>query len=299
MKRLAILAVLVGLLALGGLLYATAPQTATLTVDAGSGDPELGRTLFLAGGCQGCHAPPRSAEGRDPALPSGGHRLPSPVGTFFAPNITPDPDTGIGKWRLQDFVTAMVEGASPDGRHYYPAFPYGSYRHMTQEDLAHLFAYLKSLKPVSAEAVAHDVPASGLLRPFIGLWKAMALGEPGFQPPAGLSGPALRGAYLVQGPGHCGECHTPRNLFMVPDDSRRYQGGPHPEGKGQVPSIVGLIERGEYKDAASLKEAFEYGEMFGYDSMSSGGMGEVQGNLSKLPSEELDAIVAYLVSLKP
>ncbi len=296
-KALAILVVL-GLLLVGAALWLTAPETADPTVEAESGDPEQGRVFYLAGGCLGCHKPAADAEGSDPGLPSGGHPLPSPVGTFHAPNITPHEDSGIGAWSFSDFVTAMREGTSPGGNHYFPAFPYASYRTMSEQDLAHLYAYLMTLEPVDAPSRGHDIVASGLLRPFLGIWKAMALGERGFTPDTSRSESWNRGAYLVKGPGHCGECHTPRSLFFVMDQERYLQGGPHPEGKGSVPNLIGLIPRGEYDSAASLKEAFEYGEMFGYGDMSSGGMGEVQGNLSRLPSEELDAIVEYLASLE-
>ncbi len=288
-----------GLVLLVVLVLATAPVRVAPSADPVAGEADKGRVLYLAGGCLGCHKPSADEEGRDPQLPSGGHPLPSRVGTFFAPNITPDPATGIGGWSFADFVSAMVEGTSPDGRHYFPAFPYASYRLMTEEDLAHLFAYLKSLPPVEAADRPHDLFAGDFARSFLGVWKAMAFEAEGPLLSPGMSGLERRGAYLVQGPGHCGECHTPRNLLFVKDGTRSLQGGPHPDGKGNVPSLVGLIERGEYKDAAALKEAFEYGEMFGYDGMSSGGMGEVQGNLARLPSEDLDAIVAYLVSLKP
>ncbi|NIR98734.1 MAG: cytochrome c, partial [Gammaproteobacteria bacterium] len=166
----------------GAALWLTAPETADPTVEAESGDPEQGRVFYLAGGCLGCHKPAADAEGSDPGLPSGGHPLPSPVGTFHAPNITPHEDSGIGAWSFSDFVTAMREGTSPGGNHYFPAFPYASYRTMSEQDLAHLYAYLMTLEPVDAPSRGHDIVASGLLRPFLGIWKAMALGERGFTP---------------------------------------------------------------------------------------------------------------------
>lgn len=297
MRRVLLILGLGGLLLLTGLVWWTSPETLdAATLPAKPGDPEKGAVLFLAGGCLGCHAPPEGS-GRDKALPSGGHLLLSPFGNFYAPNITPDMASGIGAWSFADFATAMVKGTSPGGRHYYPAFPYSSYRYAALEDLADLFAYLKTLEPVSAEAPSPDLPLSGPLRKFLGIWKVLAL--EGSHAKADSSKPESwnRGAYLVRSFGHCGECHTPRNVFFVMKPSRYLAGGPHPEGKGRVPSLIDLIGRGEYEDAAALKEAFEYGELFGYDGMSSGGMGEVQTNLSKLPAEDLDAIVEYLVSL--
>ena len=107
-----------------------------------------------------------------------------------------------------------------------------------------------------------------------------------------------RGAYLVNGPGHCAECHTPRNIFMARDAAKEFAGGPHPDGVGKVPSMRDLIGRKRYKDAADLALALANGELLGYDKMSSGGMGEVQTNLSKLPASDVAAIAEYLVSLK-
>ena len=295
-RRLLILIAL-GLVSVGGLLWVTSPEPAAIEVAAGPGNPGQGAVLYRAGGCLSCHAPDEGS-GREASLPSGGQPLKSPFGTFYAPNITPHPETGIGGWTQADFVNAMVAGTSPEGRHYFPAFPYASYRHMTAADLGDLFAYLQSLEPVEAEARSHDIPLGSLMRPFVGVWKAMAFSAPGHERTEGRSAAWNRGAYLVRGPGHCGECHTPRTFFFVMDEDRYLQGGPHPEGKGKVPSLIGLIERGEYADAAALKEAFEYGELFGYDGMSSGGMLHVQENLGKLPGEDLDAIVEYLVSLE-
>src|SRR5690606_20136943 len=106
------------------------------------------------------------------------------------------------------------------------------------------------------------------------------------------------GAYLVAGPGHCSECHTPRNFLMIPKAGQWLAGGPHPEGEGKVPSLRDLVGRERYKDAADLDSALRFGEMFGYDKLSSGGMGSVQTNLSKLPEADTKAIAEYLVSLK-
>jgi mono/diheme cytochrome c family protein len=106
------------------------------------------------------------------------------------------------------------------------------------------------------------------------------------------------GSYLVNAPGHCGECHTPRNIFMASKSSAYLMGGPHPEGQGRVPSLHGLIERKRYKDKADLVLAFQNGELFGYDKMSSGGMGAVQTNISKLPQGHVEAIAEFVTSLK-
>lgn len=260
-------------------------------------DVANGEQLFCAGGCLSCHAPP-AGSGLDAALPSGGTALPSPVGTFYPPNITPDVATGIGGWSDAQFATALLRGASPEGKHYFPAFPYTSYRNMTVADARDLKAYLFSLPPVAHAVPPADVPVAGLARLLMGPWKWLAGGRAGVPPDPAKGAAWNRGAYLVQGPGHCGECHTPRNLFMVAKTESFLAGGPHPEGKGKVPSLRGLIARKRFKDVDDLTNALRFGEAFGYEDMSSGGMGKVQSNLGALPEEDVKAIAIFLAGLR-
>jgi mono/diheme cytochrome c family protein len=138
----------------------------------------------------------------------------------------------------------------------------------------------------------------GLARRTVGLWKRLALRGPAFRPDPERSAAWNRGAYLVQGPGHCGECHTPRNAVMILDDTRALEGGPHPRGDGQVPSLRDLVGRGRYADVADLGLALQFGETLGYDKLSSGGMAEVQMNLARLPEDDLRAISEFLLSLQ-
>ena len=257
-----------------------------------------GKLLFNAGGCISCHAP--GPDLKDVALdvPAGGKPLKTPIGTLYPPNLTPDPETGIGNWRLQEFLAAMQQGQHPDGSNLIPAFPYGSYRNMKFEDVADLFAYLRSLAAVKNQVPAHEVFGLPIVRRGLMLWKKIALPQITWAADASQTESWNRGAYLVNGPGHCQECHTPRNLFMALDENRAFMGGPHPEGKGKVPSLHGLLERNRYKDQADLVLAFQNGEILGYEHMSSGGMGEVQTNLSRLPEADLKAIAEYLLSMK-
>jgi mono/diheme cytochrome c family protein len=256
--------------------------------------------MFHAGSCGTCHRAGGGKAGpaHGPALPTGGAPLKTPVGTFFPGNLTPDPATGLGRFTESDFVDAMTRGLSPDGRHYFPAFPYASYRGMSTADLLDLYSYLRSLPAVSSPGRLPTVPLAPLARRGVGLWKRLAFASPAPGPPAGASPVVARGAYLVEGIGHCGECHTPRNLFMVSDRSRLLAGAPHPAGEGIVPSLDGLVARGKYKDAADLASALRDGETLGYDHLSSGGMGAIQENLSKLPENDLRAIAEYLADLR-
>ena len=194
-------------------------------------------------------------------------------------------------------MDAMVGGTSPDGRHYFPAFPYASFRKMALDDVRDLRAYLSSLPPVRSTAPRPPtVPLEPFARRGVGLWKHLALGAPATGPAPREPG-VRRGEYLVNGPGHCGECHTPRDVLMRSDLRRYLAGAPHPGGEGQVPSLRGLVARGRYEDAADLALALQQGETLGYDKLSSGGMGAIQANLGRLPEAELLSIAQYLVTL--
>lgn len=260
-------------------------------------DPALGEVLYHVGGCISCHK--ASANSGVTGLPSGQAPFETPVGTFWPGNLTPDSETGLGSWTAEQFVDAMRRGVSPDGRHYFPAFPYPSYRRMPVEDILDLWAYLQTLEPVNAPRRAPDMPMPGMARRAVGLWKRLALGEPGFRPEPERGEVWNRGAYLANGPGHCGECHTPRNALMIPDDGRAWAGGPHPRGdEGWVPSLLDLEGRGRYSDVSDLTLALQFGETLGYDKMSSGGMADVQMNLAMLPEEEVRAIAEYFLSVE-
>jgi mono/diheme cytochrome c family protein len=291
---LALLAAL-GLVAFWGV---TKPRPLTLaelpqhTVDLANGEK-----LFHASGCHSCHLPSKDSR-LDTASVAGGTAMHTPVGTLYPPNITPDADTGIGGLSDVDFVNAMQKGIGKAGGHLIPAFPYTSYTHMKVEDVLDIKGYLMSLPPVKNTVPAHDVIGLPVVRFGLGGWKFIGLNETKTASDATRSEGWNRGKYLVEGPGHCSECHTPRTLFMTSNTSQYLAGGPHPEGDGKVPSLVDLVGRGKYKDAADLVSAFQFGEMMGYSKMSSGGMGKVQTNLSKLPEADLKAIAEYLVSLK-
>src|SRR5262249_16388133 len=150
-----------------------------------------------------CHAQPGQD---DKTKLGGGLALKSPFGTFYVPNISPDPRDGIGTWSEADFVTAMTKGTSPDRQHYYPAFPYTSYQRVRIEDLRDLVGFLKTLPPVSSKVRDHDLPFPFNVRRVVGLWKWLFLDGTPFEPDPTKSAEFNRGAYLVNGPGHCAEC---------------------------------------------------------------------------------------------
>lgn len=295
MNRL--LAGLAGLALLGGLAgwFLTAPLP--LPVDETAqrpGDPARGARLFHAGGCASCHAA-KGAKGEARLRLGGGAPLVTPFGTFQPPNISPGPD-GIGNWSLAEFDNAMRRGISPDGRHYYPAFPYTSYARMRPGDIADLFAFLTRLPAVAGKPEAGNIPFPFNIRRGIGLWKRLYLdAAPVVALPASAPAAVRAGQYLVEGPGHCGECHSPRGRLGGTDRTRWLQGAPDPEGKGQVP---GLNPARLKWSAAEIADYLKTGFTPDYDSVG-GTMVEVQANLAELPDEDRAAIAAYLKAVTP
>jgi mono/diheme cytochrome c family protein len=250
-----------------------------------------GRTMFAAGGCASCHAVPRQD---DRTRLGGGRALRSPFGTFYAPNISPDPKDGIGAWSEADFVTAMVKGTSPDGRHYFPAFPYTSYENMNDADLRDLFAYLKTLQPVQGKVRDHDLPFPFNVRRLVGGWKFLFLDGKRFVPDPSKSAQWNRGAYLVNGPGHCAECHSPRNLLGSIISTQRFGGGTEFEDGGWVPNISGKKMGGwNEKDIAYLLLTGMTPEG---DAVGST-MEFVIRNTSQLSDQDRAAMAGYLKSL--
>ena len=295
-KRVAAGLAIAAAIAVVALIFLTAARPSGRVLPAYEPDIARGEVLYHVGGCISCHK--ASASAGITGQPTGGAPFATPVGTFWPGNLTPDLETGLGSWTAEQFVDAMSRGISPDGRHYFPAFPYPSYRTMPVKDLLDLWAYLRSLDPVHAPGRAPDIPQLGLARRMVGLWKRLLPEKAEFSPDPGHSETWNRGSYLVNGPGHCGECHTPRNLLMVPDESRAFTGGPHPGGEGMVPSLLDLEGRDRYSGISDLVLALQFGETLGYDKLSSGGMADVQMNLATLPEDDLHAIAEYLLSLK-
>jgi mono/diheme cytochrome c family protein len=292
LRKLLLLAVAAAVIGAAVFWIVTVPATVPASA-LGQHTPDLanGREMFYAGGCASCHATPGQD---DKTRLGGGLGLKSPFGTFYVPNISPDPNDGIGKWSEAEFVTAMLKGTSPDGRHYFPAFPYTSYQHMRIEDVRDLFAHLKTLPPLQGKVRDHDVPFPFNVRRTLGGWKFLFLDGKPFQPDTSKSAQWNRGAYLVNGPGHCAECHSPRNPLGGIVTAQRFAGGPNPEGEGWVPNITqqGLGDYSE-KDIAYLLET---GSTPDGDSVG-GSMAAVIRNTSQLTEEDRNAMAAYIKSL--
>jgi mono/diheme cytochrome c family protein len=298
LKRAAIVVVFLAIVgaALAWLLTAPEPlQAAGLpqhTPDAANGE-----RIFYAAGCASCHAAPE-AKGEDKLKLAGGLELKTPFGLFRVPNISPDPDTGIGGWSTLDFVNAVTLGVSPGGAHYYPAFPYASYIRMRVEDVIDLKAFLDALPAVSNQVAGHELGFPYNVRRGVGLWKRLYLSDAPVLDLADASEAARRGQYLVEGPGHCGECHTSRDSMGGLKPELWLAGAPNPEGRGTIPNITPHEEGIAGWSESELADLFKTGFTPDFDTLG-GSMAAVQQELSHLPDEDLQAIVAYLKAVPP
>jgi mono/diheme cytochrome c family protein len=289
-----LLLLLAGIAAFAAYWWLSAPPVRwSQTVTSGPPNAANGETIFHIGGCSSCHAVPNQP---DRLKLGGGLPITSPFGTFYAPNISPDPNDGIGRWSEADFVNAVMKGVSPGGTHYFPAFPYTSYSHATVRDVRDLFAYLKTLPPVTGKVRDHDLPIPYNIRRNVGIWKLMFFDGGLLIPDQSRSPQWNRGAYLVNSFGHCAECHSPRNFLGGIIASQRFAGGPDPEGQGWVPNITrkGLSDW----SAKDISYFLESGQMPDGDS-AGGSMARVIKNTSQLKDADRDAIADYVKSLAP
>jgi len=296
LRKFSLLAPIVVVVAAGGLAFwiATMPQAVPASA-LGPHTPDLanGRTMLLAGGCPSCHATPGQ---NDRTRLGGGLAIKTAFGTFYAPNISSDARDGIGAWSEAAFVTALTKGTSPAGTHYYPVFPYPSYQNMRRDDVRDLFAYLKTLPAVAGTVRGHDIRFPFGVRRLLGGWKLLFLGREVFRPDPAQSLAWQRGAYLVNGPGHCAECHSPRNVLGGIVARERFAGGPEPEGDGWVPNITqAKLADWSVKDISYMLDT---GDMPDGDS-AGGSMVEVIKNLAQLSPADRDAIAIYVKSLPP
>lgn len=257
---------------------------------------ERGRYLVHAGGCITCHTADRPG-----AIPlAGGRSLTTPFGIFYPPNLTPDPVTGLGNWTDADLGRALRDGVAPDGSHYYPVFPYPAYTGLTDADVAALGAYLRSLKPVRQETPEHELPWYLSSRRVMIGWNLFNFREGRFVPDSSRDASWNRGAYLVRHLGHCGECHTPRDLLGGLDRNRELAGNPQGPDDEKVPNITqdktAGIGRWSADDIVFLLET----GLLPDGDFAGGSMSDViEDNTGTLTGEDRQAIAAYLKSLKP
>ena len=271
--------------------FLTAPQYASSSDFADlQSDVVAGETIFNAAGCASCHAAPDTS-GEAKLILAGGMHFETDFGTFVAPNISPS-GAGIGDWSLLEFATALTEGVSPDGKHYFPAFPYTSYQNMKPQDIADLYAYMQTLPDSDTASLPHEIGFPFNIRRSLGGWKLLFM-RSGFATPATDDPKLERGQYLVEALGHCSECHTPRNALGGPNREAWLQGGPNPDGRGTIPNIT-PDELGWSSE--EIVEYLKTGFTPEFDVVG-GSMVSVQENMATLPDSDLEAIAAYLLAL--
>ena len=256
---------------------------------------EQGRQVFLAANCQACHT---DSDNNGKPL-SGGRELHSEFGTYYSPNITPDKKTGIGNWSDEDFVRALRDGISPDGRYYYPSFPFTSYTKMRVDDMLALKAYLFSQPAVKLQNREHELPFYMRIVPSAKFWNKRYF-EPGeFQGDPQQSAEWNHGAYLVLAMGHCIECHTPRKALGVMIEDKLFAGVQDLNGAA-IPNITPHKKTGIGRwSVDDIVYYFQSGISLSGDAAGGKMAGIIDDSLSKLPLSDQRAMAVYLKSLKP
>ena len=289
MRRIVILLLTLGLIGFAVFWYLTRPTPLPALAFVGlTGDPARGAPVFWAAGCASCHMAP-DARGDAQLVLSGGQKFPSDFGTFVAPNISPDPDQGIGGWDLPAFANAVMRGVSPDGQHYYPVLPYAAYTKMALQDVADLKAFMDRLPASATPSLPHDIGFPFTIRRGLGLWKMLFL-KPDWVIAGELTAPQTRGRYIAEAMAHCGECHTPRNPIGGLRRGLWLSGAPDPSGKGTIPNITpGKLDW----SGDEIVEYLTSGFTPDFDTASRQ-MVHVVENMARLPETDRQAIAAYL-----
>ena len=255
---------------------------------------ERGAYLAKAGNCMGCH----TARGREPW--TGGRAIGTPFGTLYSSNLTPDPDTGLGRWSSTAFWRAMHNGRSLDGHLLYPAFPYTHTTRITREDSDAIHAYLQSLEPIRSEVPPHELQWPYGTQLALAVWRGLYF-EPGtFQPDSQQDAQWNRGAYLVQGLAHCSACHTPRD-HLGGGDWKSLSGGVMPGQGWYAPSLLSEHEAGvRHWSADDIVSLLKTGHSRDGSASVSGPMAEVVNQSTQfLSDDDLSAMATFLQSLPP
>ena len=250
------------------------------SVENYQGSLKKGEYVFNASGCASCHSSPDATQEEKLVL-TGGRAFPSPFGTFYAPNISMDKVNGIGAWSEKDFVNAVRHGVSPEGKHYYPSFPYTAYANMTDQDITDLWVYFKSIPESSKPSIDHDLPMYLRWRRPLAFWKLLNKREPIIEL-VSVDATLQRGAYLVETLGHCGECHTPRTFLGGLQYDHWLGGAKNPAGRGIIPNITPTKLTWETEE---IVEYLASGFTPDFD-VAGGHMADVVENTSRLTEED-------------
>jgi mono/diheme cytochrome c family protein len=276
-----------------GMLPATGNGRAAASANATTRVIDRGEYLARAGDCVACHTEPGGKTF------AGGRAMPTPFGNLYAPNITPDDETGIGLWTADEFYRMLHTGISRSGALLYPAMPFASYTKVTREDSDAMFAYLMSVAPVRQPNRPHELRFPYNQRDLLVGWRALYFREGEYVPDPNQTAQWNRGAYLVQGLGHCSMCHTAINALGGSSTSKEFEGGMIPNQNWYAPSLTSNREAGlgdwSLEDIADLLQvgASKRGAVYGP-------MAEVTYNsLQYLSDEDVRAMAVYLKSLPP
>lgn len=256
-----------------------------------STDPvQRGAYLFNAGNCADCHTDTKN----NGAPLAGGLAFTTQFGTFYSPNISPDKETGIGNWTEQDFIQAFRHGLSPSGSYYYPAFPFTSFTNMNDDDIKALRAYILTLRPVKAASKKHDTL---LIRPLMAVWRGLFFVPGPYVYDRSMDEVWNRGAYLVNGVTHCGECHTPRNMLGGFDKRAFLAGGE--VNKKKAPDITSDPNRGIGKWTLKDITSFLESGVTPQGDVVNEAMQEVISHTKKMTAADRMAMAIYLKSVQP
>lgn len=284
-----------GIFAVGAALLGWRPAIAPVVQTAGASvynaaTIERGRVLAAAGDCAVCHTAPGGTPN------TGGRAMDTPFGKVYTTNLTPDAETGIGQWSFSAFQRAMREGISRDGRHLYPAFPYTSFAKMSDDDLTALYAYLMAQPAVRADVPKTELAFPFSVRPLMAGWNALFHDATPFKPDPNRPPEWNRGAYLVQGVGHCGACHTPRNALGAEQGGAAFLSGALIDG-WEAPALTALSKAPVPWSAESLYRYLRHGHSPEHGS-ASGPMAPVVRELAQLPDDDIRAMAVYLTSFQ-
>jgi nicotinate dehydrogenase subunit B len=252
---------------------------------------ERGRVLAALGDCAVCHTAPGGAPN------AGGRAMDTPFGTLYTTNLTPDADTGLGRWSFSAFQRAMREGVSRDGHHLYPAFPYTAFAKTSDDDLQALYAYFMSMPAVHAETPKSELKFPFSMRPLMAGWNALFHDPAPLQPVATQSAEWNRGAYLVNGLGHCGACHTPRNALGAEQGGSAFLSGAMVDG-WEAPALTQLSKSAVPWDADALYRYLRNGHSPRH-GIAGGPMAEVVRELAQVPDADVRAMATYLGAFNP
>ncbi len=284
-----------GAVALGVIasIFCLTPQAASAATPV-AGNAQRGAYVFAAADCASCHT---NTKARGPML-AGGAPIVTDFGTFFAPNITPDKTNGIGSWSAADFHRAIREGKGLHGEYLYPVFPFPSFSRMSDQDIADLWAYLKTVPPSAQPSKPQQAKAPYGIRALLLGWRLLFFHEGPLKPVAGQTAEWNRGRYLSEAVVHCQECHSPRNALGAIDEKSAFAGNPDgPDGQ-KAPNITSDPKAIGKLTVSDLEDMLKSGIRPDGDYLE-GGMAQVVEGTGKLTEADRHAIIVYIRSIPP